>query len=46
MSEQKPLAPIHHVHTHDHSNKNLKTAFILNLAFTLLEIVGGLYVIG
>jgi cobalt-zinc-cadmium efflux system protein len=44
MSEQKPLAPIHHVHTHDHSNKNLKTAFILNLAFTLLEIVGGLYV--
>ncbi|KAF2518115.1 cation transporter [Flavobacterium salilacus subsp. salilacus] len=36
-----------HSHSHDHANKsgnNLKVAFFLNLSFTVLEIVGGLYV--
>ncbi|QYJ68573.1 cation diffusion facilitator family transporter [Flavobacterium litorale] len=36
-----------HSHSHNHahsSGKNLKIAFFLNLGFTLLEIVGGLYV--
>lgn len=33
-----------HDHSHDHSGKNLKIAFFLNLAFTILEIIGGLYV--
>jgi cobalt-zinc-cadmium efflux system protein len=36
-----------HNHSHDHhhnSGKNLKTAFFLNLAFTVLEIIGGFYV--
>lgn len=33
----------HHHHHHD-SGKNLRTAFFLNLAFTILELVGGLYV--
>ncbi|AKP52009.1 cation diffusion facilitator family transporter [Cyclobacterium amurskyense] len=31
-------------HHHHQSGKNLKIAFFLNLGFTLLEIVGGLYV--
>ena len=35
----------HHHHFHVHtSGKNLKTAFFLNLGFTLLELVGGWYV--
>ena len=33
----------HHHHHHD-SGKNLKVAFFLNLGFTILEIIGGLYV--
>lgn len=35
-----------HHHTHDHSGdvKNIKTAFFLNLVFTVIEIIGGLYV--
>ena len=38
-----------HSHSHNHhhadsSGKNLKIAFFINLSFTLLEIVGGLYV--
>lgn len=33
-----------HHHHHHQSGKNLKIAFFLNLGFTLLEIVGGLYV--
>ncbi|MBC6365429.1 cation diffusion facilitator family transporter [Algoriphagus sp. AK58] len=33
----------HHHHTHN-SGKNLRTAFFLNLAFTVLELVGGWYV--
>ncbi|AXG74240.1 cation transporter [Flavobacterium arcticum] len=33
-----------HSHHHDNSGKSLKLAFFLNLSFTLLEIVGGLYV--
>lgn len=34
----------HHNHTHQHSDvKNIKVAFFLNLAFTLLEIVGGFF---
>lgn len=31
-------------YSHDHSNKNLKVAFFLNLAFTILEFIGGTYV--
>ncbi len=31
-------------HHHDHSTKNLKLAFLLNLGFTILEIIGGLWV--
>ncbi|MFT6166946.1 MAG: cobalt-zinc-cadmium efflux system protein [Vicingaceae bacterium] len=34
--------------SHQHSNhntiKNLKTAFFINLSFTIFEIIGGLYV--
>ncbi|NDP21820.1 MAG: cation transporter [Paludibacter sp.] len=34
----------HQHHTHQHSDvKNIKVAFFLNLAFTLLEIVGGFF---
>lgn len=34
-----------HSHNHSHnSGKNLKTAFFLNLGFTILEIIGGIYV--
>ncbi|MFD1096270.1 cation diffusion facilitator family transporter [Salegentibacter chungangensis] len=33
-----------HDHSHHHSGKNLKIAFFLNLAFTILEIIGGIYV--
>lgn len=31
-------------HDHHHSDKNLKTAFFLNLGFTVFEIIGGFYV--
>lgn len=31
-------------HHHNHSNKNLKIAFFLNLAFTIVEVIAGLYV--
>lgn len=35
-----------HNHSHEHhgSEKNLKVAFFLNLAFTILEFIGGMYV--
>ncbi|MDT0644673.1 cation diffusion facilitator family transporter [Zunongwangia sp. F363] len=33
-----------HHHHHHTSGKNLKIAFFLNLAFTILEFIGGLYV--
>ena len=33
-----------HDHSHSHSGKNLKLAFFLNLAFTILEFIGGMYV--
>ena len=33
-----------HQHSHDDSGKNLKLAFFLNLAFTILEFIGGFYV--
>lgn len=33
-----------HDHAHHHSSGNLKTAFFLNLGFTLFEIAGGLFV--
>ena len=33
-----------HDHTHGVSAKNIKVAFFLNLAFTVLEVVGGFYV--
>ena len=32
-----------HSHSHDHSEGNIKIAFLLNLAFTIIEIIGGLY---
>jgi|GEM_PF-1406666 len=28
-------------HNHDHGSENLKVAFFLNLAFTIIEIIGG-----
>ena len=32
-------------HNHNHnSTKNIKTAFFLNLSFTILELIGGLYI--
>jgi len=31
-------------HHHNHSNKNLKIAFFLNLAFTIVEVIAGFYV--
>ena len=35
----------HHDHDHHHhSSNNIKVAFFLNFAFTILEIIGGLYV--
>lgn len=34
----------HHHHHHHDSGKSLKTAFFLNLAFTIIELVGGWYV--
>ena len=33
-----------HDHAHNESGKNLKIAFFLNLGFTILEFIGGLYV--
>lgn len=33
----------HHHHHHD-ASKNIRTVFFLNLAFTILEIIGGFYV--
>mgnify|MGYP002786927762 CR=1 FL=1 len=30
-------------HTHDHSGKNLWTAFVLNLIFAIVELVGGIF---
>lgn len=32
-----------HDHSHHHSEGNVKIAFFLNLAFTLIEIIGGFY---
>ncbi|WP_372920590.1 cation diffusion facilitator family transporter, partial [Salegentibacter sp.] len=32
-----------HDHSHNHSGKNLKLAFFLNLGFTILEFFGGWY---
>ena len=32
-----------HDHSHHHSEGNVKVAFFLNLAFTIIEIIGGLY---
>ena len=33
-----------HHHDHHHSSDNIKVAFFLNFAFTIFEIIGGLYV--
>jgi cobalt-zinc-cadmium efflux system protein len=33
-----------HGHSHSHSSNNLKTAFFLNLGFTVFELIGGYYV--
>ena len=33
-----------HNHSHNNSGKNLKIAFFLNLSFTILEFIGGIYV--
>ncbi len=32
-----------HSHSHDHSEGNIKVTFFLNLIFTIIEIIGGLY---
>lgn len=32
-----------HNHSHNHSEVNVKVAFFLNLAFTIIEIIGGFY---
>ena len=32
-----------HDHSHHHSEGNVKVAFFLNLSFTIIEIIGGLY---
>lgn len=32
-----------HDHAHGHGNSNLKIAFLLNLAFTVVEVIGGLW---
>ena len=32
----------HHDHHHHHGTKNIKVAFLLNLGFTIIEIVGGI----
>ncbi|MDH5474976.1 MAG: cation diffusion facilitator family transporter [Cyclobacteriaceae bacterium] len=32
-----------HSHHHDNATKNIKTAFFLNLLFTIIEVFGGLY---
>ena len=32
-----------HQHGHHHTTKNIKVAFFLNLAFTVVEIIGGIY---
>ena len=33
----------HHKHGHSHDTGNIKVAFFLNLAFTIVEIIGGFY---
>lgn len=33
----------HHDHSHHHAERNVKVAFFLNLSFTIIEIIGGLY---
>lgn len=33
----------HHDHSHHHNGKNLRIAFFLNLIFTVIEIIGGIY---
>lgn len=33
----------HHDHHHHHGSENIKTAFFLNLGFTIIEIIGGFY---
>jgi cobalt-zinc-cadmium efflux system protein len=38
------MAHDHHHHHHHDSEKGLKTAFFLNLTFTILELIGGWYV--
>ncbi len=37
------MAHDHDQHNHNQSQKNIKIAFLLNLAFTILEIAGGLW---
>ncbi|MEP4669312.1 MAG: cation diffusion facilitator family transporter [Cyclobacteriaceae bacterium] len=32
-----------HDHSHNHSEGNVKVAFFLNLSFTIIEVIGGLY---
>jgi cobalt-zinc-cadmium efflux system protein len=33
----------HHHHDHQQSSKNIKVAFFLNLGFTIIEFIGGIY---
>ncbi|MDW7668014.1 MAG: cation diffusion facilitator family transporter [Bacillota bacterium] len=37
------MAHGHNYSGHNHGNKNIKTAFFLNLGFTVIEIIGGLW---
>lgn len=34
----------HHGHSHQHDVKNIKIAFFLNLSFTIIELIGGVFV--
>lgn len=43
MTSQKQDVHNHHHGHHHHHVSNIKVAFFLNLAFTLIEIIGGIY---
>lgn len=43
--DKKHTTHSHHIHDHraNHSGNNIKVAFFLNLSFTIIEIIGGLW---
>lgn len=43
MSDQQPTHHHHHHHSHSAALGNMKWAFFLNLSFSLIELVGGLW---